>query len=352
MARSPRMTDVAKLAGVSAMTVSRVLNEHRSVSQETRQRVNAAIKQLRYQPNELARSLRDQRSRQIGVLVPYLFDPFFAICGHAISTVAKQHAYSVVLSTSNEDPETEFHEASRMLRRNVEGLIVIPAGTYGTRSRLMEQPFERLPIVTLDRPVEGARFPSVLVQNELGARLGTEHLLRLGQRRIAYLGTSSDLYTMSTRQHGYRAAMAEAGLQPEIALLSGVLEDAMGTLRQLLSQDSPATALFCANNLVTQHALHALQRMGLHPPHPVALVGFDDFSTADLMRPGITVIRQPIEQSARRAAEILFEQLVGGHRPPPKGTRITLPVELVIRGSCGARLDPRTMIERPSPAAN
>ena len=127
MPRSARMSDVAKLAGVSTMTVSRVLNGSANVTEEPRQKVFAAIERLRYQPNELARSLREQRSRQIGILVPYLYDPFFATCAHVISTVAKQHSYSVVLSTSNEDPQTEYEEASRMLRRNVEGLIVIPS---------------------------------------------------------------------------------------------------------------------------------------------------------------------------------------------------------------------------------
>src|SRR5579875_890322 len=127
MTKSARMSDVAKLAGVSTMTVSRVLNGSANVTDEPRQKVFAAIEKLRYQPNELARSLREQRSRQIGVLVPYLYDPFFATCAHVISTVAKQHAYSVVLSTTNEDPATEYDEASRMQRRNVEGLIVIPS---------------------------------------------------------------------------------------------------------------------------------------------------------------------------------------------------------------------------------
>lgn len=338
MTRSARMTDVARLAGVSAMTVSRVLNEHRSVSEETRQKVDAAVKQLRYQPNELARSLREQRSRQIGVLVPYLFDPFFATCGHIISTVAQQHSYSVVLSTTHENSKSEFDEASRMLRRNVEGLIVIPAQIRDGKSLLLEPSFQQLPIVTLDRPVEGGRFTSVLVENERGAQIGTEHLLRLGQRRIAYIGLTNELYTMRMRQGGYIAAMTEAGLKPEIAILTGVLDGALETVRKLLAQRRPPTAFFCANNLVTQQVLHSLQKMNLQPPHPIALVGFDDFDAADLIRPGITVIRQPTEQLARQAAKVLFDHLQGQPLSSSgnNARRVTLPVELVVRGSCGA----------------
>jgi LacI family transcriptional regulator len=125
------MSDVAKLAGVSVMTVSRVLNDSANVRDYTRQFVLTAIKKLRYQPNELARSLRDKRTRQVGVVLPHLFDPFFASCAHGINSAAKEHTYSIVLATSKEDPETEFLELSQMLRRNVEWLVAIPAESTG-----------------------------------------------------------------------------------------------------------------------------------------------------------------------------------------------------------------------------
>lgn len=329
------MIDVAKLAGVSTMTVSRVLNGTPHVSDSMRQRVFAAIEQLRYQPNELARSLRKQRSRQIGVLVPNLSDPFFATCAHMISTVAKKHSYSVVLSTSNEDQQAEFEEANRMLRRNVEGLIVIPANLGSNVSLLLAHEFERLPIVTLDRPIAGSRFDSLLVENELGAQLGTRHLISLGHKRIAFLGLSDDLYTMKMRHAGYNAAMQAAILTPQSAVLSGELEDTRKVLREILSPKRPPTALFCANNLTTRQVLYALQDMGIHPPEKIALVGFDDFEMADLMRPGTTVVRQPTELLGRTAAEVLFERLNGSHPLKPGKERI-LPTELVIRGSCGA----------------
>jgi LacI family transcriptional regulator len=337
MSGPARMIDVAKLAGVSTMTVSRVLNEGPNVTEGMRKRVFAAIKQLRYQPNELARSLRERRTRQIGVLVPYLSDPFFAICAHVISTVAKQHSYSVVLSTTNEDPQAEFEEASRMLRRNVEGLIVIPAQLSSRPSLLLAHEFERLPIVTLDRPIEGSRFDSLLVENERGARMGTQHLLRLGHKRIAYIGLTDDLYTMRMRHDGYTAAMEAAGLKPRAAFISATPDDSHAVLRKLLSGAKPPTAIFCANNLTTRHVLRSLQAMDMHPPESIALVGFDDFETAELMRPGITVVRQPSELLGRTAAEVLFERLAAGD-PPKVGKRTILPVELVVRGSCGAKI--------------
>ncbi len=335
MAGSARMSDVAKLAGVSTMTVSRVLNENLNVTEGMRKKVFAAIEQLRYQPNEVARSLREQRSRQIGIIVPYLSDPFFAICAHAISTVAKEHSYSVVLSTSNEDPATEFAEASRMLRRNVEGLILIPAHEGEGGSLLLRDEFESTPLVTLDRPVEGSRIGSVLVENDRGARVGTEHLLGLGHSRIAYLGLTNELYTMEKRHKGYTAAMTAAGKKPRALFVSGTLEDTAAAIRELLDGKKPVTALFCANNLLTRQALHSLQQLGLHPPEGIALVGFDDFETADLIRPGITVVRQPSEEIGRLAAEMLFERLELGTKPRAART-LVLPVELIVRGSCGA----------------
>jgi LacI family transcriptional regulator, galactose operon repressor len=337
MARSARMSDVAKLAGVSTMTVSRVLNRSANVTDGLRDKVFAAIERLHYQRNELARSLREQRSRQIGILVPYLFDPFFATCAHVMSTVARQHAYSVVLSTTNEDPQTEYEEASRMLRRNVEGLIVIPSHPRTGDSLLLASEFDGMPIVTLDRPIEGSGFDSLLVENEQGAKLGTEHLLSLGHKRIAYIGLSDNLYTMCMRHRGYSLAMEAAGLNPIAAICSSALEDALVKVRALLSLKRKPTALFCANNLTTRHVLHSLQALGIYPPDGIALVGFDDFETADLFRPGITVVRQPNELLGRTAADVLFKRL-GESRKPKAGKRTVLPVELIVRGSCGTRI--------------
>ena len=336
MAGPARMSDVARLARVSVMTVSRALNGNPNVTESMRKKVLAAAEQLRYQPNEIARSLREQRTRQIGIIVPYLFDAFFAECAHAVSTVAKKHTYSVVLSTSNEDPETEFQEASRMLRRNVDGLIVIPTRVDGKPSPLMGSEFERLPLVTLDRPIDGMnRCDSVVVENERGAQMGTEHLLALGHTRVAYIGLTDQLYTMQMRNRGYTAAMKAAGLKPQRAILSGVLGDSLAAVRKLLSTRTPPTALFCANNLITLHVLHSLQAMRMHPPNPIALVGFDDFGAADLIRPGITVIRQPSENLGSLAAQMLFSRL-GSSQPLRLGAIEVLPVELIMRGSCGA----------------
>jgi LacI family transcriptional regulator len=337
MSKSARMVDVARLAGVSTMTVSRVLNDARNVSDTMRERVDAAVKQLSYQPNEVARSLRDRRSRQIGVLLPYLFDPFFANCAHAIISELRQQGYSVVLATSNEDVKIEFDEASRMLRRNVEGLILIPARPTKGRSRMLGREFERLPIVTLDRPIEGGRFESLLVENERGACLGTQHLIALGHKRIAYIGLENTLYVMRKRHKGYESAMKAARLGTQAALVSPDVEDLVPIVSGLLRGPKPPTAIFSANNLLTRRVLHSLQALDIYPPKKIALVGFDDFETADLIRPGITVVRQPSELLGRRAAETLLARLGSGVQTKA-AKRTILPVDLIVRGSCGSEL--------------
>src|ERR1035437_7427636 len=169
------MGDVARLAHVGTMTVSRVLNGTARVSAETAQRVQTAIDQLRYRPNELARAFRGQRSRTIGLIIPYLYDPFFANCAHAVTTVAKEHGYSVIITTSNEDPDTEYVGAEQMLQRHVDGLVVIPAGFR--ESRFTRAFFGKTPVVAFDRPLADLRLDVVLVQNTSGSRRIVEHLI-------------------------------------------------------------------------------------------------------------------------------------------------------------------------------
>jgi len=330
--QATRMSDVAKLAGVGTMTVSRVLNGNVHVSKDTRARVLEAIAKLNYVPNEVARSLRDHRTRQIGIIVPNLHDPFFAQCAHSISLVAKERSYSTVITTSDEDPATEFIEAKRMLRRHIEGLIIVPAPG---KSRLLDTEFAQTPIVTLDRPVRGSSFDSVVVQNKRGAQLGVQHLIEHDHRRITCLGLVGKVWTKNERLEGYLAAMKAAGLEPDAYTVGDIQAETLQTVRGLLSSKNPPTAFFCTNNLVMRHALNALTALNARIPEQIAIVGFDDFEMADILKPPMTVVRQPTDGLGRVAAELLFSRLSdAAQKSRPK--RIVLPVELVIRKSCGS----------------
>ncbi len=332
MQHKPTMKDVARVAGVGTMTVSRLLNGSAPVSTEVAARVQRAIRKLDYRPNELARSLRGLRSRTIGVIVPYLYDPFFATCAHAISTVVKEHGYSAILTTSNEDPVTEYKEALLMLQRHVDGLVIIPADA--PRSRLARPEFGRTHIVTLDRPARHPRLDSVVVQNRSGAQAAVEHLLAHGHRRVGFLGLSRGLYTIKARFDGYCRAMLEAGLSQQSSFECATLESTCGVVKQWFEGADPPTALFTSNNLTTRFVLRALHDRGLRIPEDVAIAGFDDFELADALRPTLTLVRQPSSELGRIAASLLFERLNGAGFPE-RGQRVVLPVELIVRSSCG-----------------
>lgn len=334
MQNKPTMNDVARLAGVGTMTVSRVLNGTAKVSEDAAKRVRTAIQQLNYRPNELARALRGQRSRSIGLILPYLYDPFFAMCAHAVTTVAKQHGYSVIMTTTNEDPDTEFEEASQMLQRHVEGLILIPANRGQTR--ITRSMLGKTPLVAFDRPVNDPAFDVVLVQNQSGSKRMVQHLIEHGHSSIAFMGLSRNLFTINARFQGYRRAMMDAGLESDAFFHCETPESTMEAIQSRLASKKPPTAYFTSNTLATRYVFSALLQLGVKIPSDAALAGFDDFELAELTSPPLSVVRQPAQEMGRVAAGQLFERLERGETPQT-GNRIVLPVELVLRRSCGCK---------------
>jgi LacI family transcriptional regulator len=328
------MADVARLAGVGTMTVSRVLSGTVPVSEDTARKVQNAIDQLGYRPNELARAFRGQRSRTIGLIIPYLYDPFFANCAHAVTTVAKEHGYSVISTTSNEDPDIEYAEAEQMLQRHVEGLVVIPARFR--QSRLTRSLFGKTPVVVFDRPVQDPTLDVVLVENTSGSRRMVQHLIEHGHQRISFMGLSRILYTINARYLGYRRAMQDAGLEEISFFGCKSRDDTRREVEGQLQRKSPPTAFFSSNNLATRYVFAALLNLGVKIPGDVALAGFDDFDLAELTSPPLTVVRQPAQEMGRVAASLLFERIERGESPQT-GTRIVLPVEIVLRRSCGCK---------------
>ncbi len=333
MTRKPTIKDVARLAGVGPMTVSRLLNQSAGVSEEAAARIYSAIAQLGYRPNEMARALRGQKSSTIGIIVPYLYDPFFAMCAHAVSTVAREKGYSVILTTSDEDPELEYVEAQSMLRRHVDGLIVIPSSQDGTRLCLPE--FQSTHIVALDRPLPDRRFSSIVVENRAGAERAVTHLITAhGHRRIAVAALDERLYTFRARVDGYAQAMRQAGLEPLPVILCPAPDQAAANLHRVLRGPNTPTAIFTTNGLTTRFIFKALVDSGTRIPEDLALVAFDDFDLAELLEPQLSVIRQPAMKMGSTAANLLFDRMGDGAQVS-QGVRLVLPVEWVPRRSCG-----------------
>lgn len=328
----PTMKDVAAAAGVSLKTVSRVVNAETGVLPGTEAQVRRAIADLGFRRNDSARQLRTGRTAGIGLVVEDVADPFYSLLAGAVEQVASAHGCLLFTGSSEDDPQRESELALAFCARRVDGLIIVPAAS--DHSYLGAELGSGLAVAFVDRPPVGLAVDTVLTANAQGAYDGVAHLLAHGHRRIGYLGDAERIYTAAERVRGYRNAMADAGAPVDEAWVSlGPPEPGRirAVLDRLLDPRDPVTALFTGNNRLTVTVLRELAARsrpdgGGRP----ALVGFDDFELADLLRPGVSVVAQDPAGLGRHAAELLFARL-GGHRAPPR--RITLPTRVIARGS-------------------
>jgi LacI family transcriptional regulator len=324
----PTMRDVAVLAGVSLKTVSRVINDEPGVAAATADRVGAAIAELGFQRNDLARSLRQGHSSStLGLVIEDVANPFYSAIAQAVEAEARDHGYMLITASCEEDPARERELVQALLRRRVDALLLVPASR--DHGYLARETVDGTPVVFLDRPPAGVDADAVLLDNLGGARAAVEHLLAHGHERIAMVADPDRLYTAAERLAGYRQALDAAGVPVREELLRLGTHDAAqaeAVVRDLLTLPAGRrpTAVFAGNNRHTIGALRALR--DAHPP--VALVGFDDFELADLL--GITVVRHDSPRMGGHAAALAFERLLGGARAP---RRVVVPTELIARGS-------------------
>jgi LacI family transcriptional regulator len=325
-----RRADVARLAGTSPAVVSYVLNGGpRGVSPETRARVLAAIEQLGYRPNGIARSLRMNRTMTWGLVVPDTSNPFFAQLARAIEEAAFAEGYTLLIGNAAEDAERQTTYVRTFLARQVDGLFLAPA--HGTTNVLPDLDRTDVPWVALDRPVGG--IPCVLADNRGGARAATEHLLSHGRTRIACLSGPQDVVPANDRVAGWRDALAEAGVRPsEMAVWHTAFGRRAGYLaaHELLAQRR-YDAVFVASDEQALGVLRALQELGIRCPEEVAIASFDGIAAAAYARPAITTMAQPFDEMGRTAVARLLARING----TPDGHEDVLPVRLVVRGSCG-----------------
>ncbi|MGR6915101.1 LacI family DNA-binding transcriptional regulator [[Actinomadura] parvosata] len=319
----PTMKDVASAAGVALKTVSRVVNGEPGVHPATAERVRAAIDRLGYSRNESARVLRRGRTATIGLVIEDVADPFYAGLSRAVEDVVIGHGCLLLSGSSGEEPGRERELVETFCARRVDGLIMVQAGDDHTylRSELENG----TPVVFADRPPgAGIDVDTVLADNVGGARQAVRHLLTHGHRRIAFLGDDPAIFTAAQRLRGYREELG--GLYDErlVSMRAPAPASAREDLARMFALDDPPTALFTGNGRHTVTTLRALEG------RRVALVGFDDFELADLLRPGVSVVAQDPSWMGRVAAELLFRRLRGDGGP---SEHIELPVRLIPRGS-------------------
>ena len=325
------MRDVAALAGVSLKTVSRVVNGVNTVDPALTAKVTAAAAKLGYRPNLTASNLRrsDGRTSTIGMLIEDAANPFSAALMRAVENVAHERDVLVLVGSLDEDPLRERKLVGALIDRRVDGLVIVPCGR--DHSYLVSERSAGLRTVFVDREPQLFDADAVVSDNEAGAATAVRHLLEHGHRRIGYLGDRSSISTARQRLSGYSRALERAHVDVDQTIvrteLSSVQAAHDAALELLALPDAP-TALFASQNMITIGAVLALRELGLQ--EQVALVGFDDFQLAELLRPGISVIAQDTEQLGRRAAEILFARLDADESP----TRtIVVPTRLIERGS-------------------
>jgi LacI family transcriptional regulator len=319
------------------MTVSRALTGAAAVRPDKVERIQKAIRMLRYRPNEMARALRSKHSRIIGLIVPRLSDAFFSTIAHEVNSVAVENGYSVLITTSNDDADTEYSQVQMMVQRGVEGILIIPVPGY--HYSLNQEEFEHVSLVALDRPVDDPSTDSVCVQNVEGAQMAVEHLISHGHKKIVCICEEEGMFTLQQRYEGYQRAMLEHGLKTSVVthFTSKNAEEVVG---QMLKGKGAPTAIFTTNGPATRNAVRALLDLAVRLPDEMALIGFDEIEFADMLQTSLTVVRQPTEELGRIAAVHLLEHLKEG-ADHQAGQAISLPVELVIRRSCGCHANDR-----------
>ncbi|MGQ9600735.1 MAG: LacI family DNA-binding transcriptional regulator [Anaerolineae bacterium] len=322
--------DIARAIGVSPSTVSRAWNNKPGVSVETRKQILRAIEELGYSPNELARGLKLQQSSTVGLVIPNIHNQVYAEIASSLENACTTEGYLVILCNSGRDPRREDTLLYMLRAKRVDGVVIIP----GQEPLRLVEPLRRtrIPVVILEHVVPGEYC--IIVDDLAGGRLGTQHLLDLGHRRIAMISRTRHSGTSALRVTGYRQVLEEAGISFDDELLveceSGH-EAAYLAMRRLLTLDDPPTAVFTHNDVQALGALHAIQSAGLSVPGDISVVGFDDISSSAYFYPPLTTVRYPKQEVGKLAAETVLA-LVRGNDLPGPWTRI-LPVELVIRGS-------------------
>lgn len=322
-----RIKDVARRAGVSPATVSRVMNGTATVGPAKRALVIAAIEELGYRPNRLASNFRRRQAEMIGVVVSDIENPHFTQMVRAVEDAAYLRGHRVLLCNTDEDPAKQRDYLGVLAAERVAGVILSP--TDGRAAEVRELLDHGISLVAFDRRVSDPRADVVVARNAAGARSGAQHLLDCGHTRVGFVGGPSGVQTADERLAGYRDAIHAAGVEPLVA--EGGFRAEGGRTAAGTLVDGGASALLVANNLMTIGALQAIRERHLRIPEDVALVSIDDPPWAELTDPPLTTLAQPVRRMAQAAVGLLLERIEEGRT---RRKRRVFELELHHRGSC------------------
>ncbi len=328
-----RMKDIARDLGVSLMTVSKALRAHSDISEETRQRVLKRMRELDYQPDWIARSMVTRRTYLIGLVLPDLMHSFFAEVAMGVSRKFQPLGYQVVLSNTEEDPETEQRNVAVLMARKVDGLIIASAQHQGNPGMFRALDRGGIPYVLIDRLIPGVHANFVGVKDEEVGAIATEHLIAQGARRIAHIRGPS-VSTARGRLRGYRRALARHGIKVrEDYIVNGQFGDSGGyqAMLKLLDLNPRPDAVFCYNDPVAAGAIKAALEANVKVPQQIAIIGAGNVHYSDLLRVPLSTVDQSSSLIGERAAELLARCIESKTLAEPE--RIFIPPRLIVRDS-------------------
>lgn len=334
------LEDIAKQAGVSRSTVSRVVNNHPNVSDKVRKHVLEVIQNTGFHPNAAARTLASQRSWTIGLLLPqsvslFFTDPYYPHLTKGIAQACNQHGYTLALFlVSNKEDEEQIFP--RIHRRGLLDGIIIQSGHYGDQSIIGRMVDAKKPFVVAGRPFRSENVSFVDVDNIQTARGAVEHLIRLGYRRIATITGPNASTVGIDRKEGYLTALRTHRLEVNPALIiEGDFTEASGYAAMQTLLPARPEAVFAASDIMAIGAMRAAQDAGLNIPADIAFIGFDDLPLASLSSVPLTTVRQPVVQFGAKTVEVLIDLIENGIDPP---RHVVMDTELIVRETCGAKL--------------
>ncbi|MDQ6569889.1 MAG: HTH-type transcriptional repressor PurR [Haemophilus parainfluenzae] len=326
--------DVAKMAGVSTTTVSHVINKTRFVAKETEEAVMQAIKSLKYSPSAVARSLKVNTTKSIGMIVTTSESPYFAEIIHAVEDHCYRQGYSLFLCNTQNDPEKIKNHVEMLAKKRVDGLLVM-CSEYTQHSLDVLSGFSSVPMVVMDW---GPNVDTDIIEDNsfTGGYIATKHLIDCGHKAIGLIAGELDKTTARTRYEGFVKAMNEANLSiHENWIMEGFFEpeDGYECMNKILSQDNLPTAVFCCNDVMALGAISAITEKGLRVPDDISIIGYDNIHSSRFYAPPLTTIHQSKSRLGAQAVNLLFERIANKDNDNHEKHRIAIHPELVLRKS-------------------
>ena len=334
--------DIAKSLGLSTSTVSRALRDSYEISPETKQLVLDYAKQINYRPNPIALSLKERRSRSIGVIVSEIANSFFSQIINGIESTAYSKGYNVIISQSHESYEREIINTDFLSSRSVDGFLISVSGETNDFGHITALHERGLPIVFVDRIVSSVDTHKVIADNFKGAYDATAHLIKSGYKRIAHIANSEYLSITKERMGGYRQAMADAKMDCnenyiKHCLHGGMIYDEVDkAMHELMDQKKKPDALFASADKLTTNSMRYCRAKNITIPDDLAMVGFSNLDLTELLTPSLSVVRQPAFEMGELAAELLIKTIESKREVTAFETRV-LPAKLFIRDSSGKK---------------